>query len=288
MMPLMLRNDVNCKECPLCASHLISKKGDILYGDPIRFSTTVVELTDHPELWKCTVCDSLFTQNRIAENDAIALYLNGQSSERWSKSGASIEKTKPLNQRQCLLEYFLKGKSVLDIGCNTGELLDYAESFGCITTGVEYSEHSRLILDRKGHKNFTRLEDVDEGFDVILAFDLVEHMYDIKAFFSACKKLLKEGGVFIILTGCVESISAVICKSKWWYVGYPEHIVFPSTKYLSEYSGFNVAKKINTYASMGYKMKLTFHIGGIMRRILKGDYNGLPSLGPDHMLVVLT
>ena len=91
----------------------------------------------------------------------------------------------------------------------------------------------------------------------------------------------------IILTGNANSLSSRISKSKWWYVGYPEHIIFPSKYFIKEMTQFKLKRAINTYASKGYENKWynILHIVGI--KLLRKDYNGLPSIGPDHHLLVL-
>ncbi len=283
----MINNSLTYDNCPLCCSSSISKKGDISYAEPLYFSTTIIELDNTPELWKCSKCQSSFTQNRVSENDSIKLYSNGLSAERWSRTGITFVNSKPENQLKCLQQYFLPGKKVLDIGCNTGELLDYAKSLGCETTGVEYSKQSREVIKTKNHKSYSTIPEINEQFDVITAFDLVEHLYDMPTFFLNCKKLLKNGGLLIILTGNIDSFSAKFCNSKWWYVRFPEHISFPSHNYFVKHSGFTLVEKVKTYASIGYEVRLLSSLKGVMIGILRGRYSGLPSIRSDHMLVIL-
>ena len=177
--------------------------------------------------------------------------------------------------------------AVLDVGCNTGELLDFVKSKGCRTAGVEFSATSRSMLNSKQHQAYDSLDHVTERFDVITAFDLVEHLYDVPGFLKKCQSLLVDGGVVVILTGDKSSLSARICQSKWWYLTHPEHIVFPSRQYYVQHSGLHVEKWIPTYASKGYKKQPVAVFKGVLKRILKRNYTGLPSLGPDHVLIVL-
>ena len=179
---------------------------------------------------------------------------------------------------------------MLDIGCNTGELLDYAKSRGCQTAGLEFSAASRGVLEEKGHRAYASFDELDELYDVITAIDFVEHLYDVPDFMARCKRQLAPDGCLVILTGDVGSLSARICGTRWWYVRIPEHIVFPSRKYYEEFSGFQVAEWISTYASVVYDktvVRKIIRIIKIMKVLLKGNYRGLPSFYPDHILIVL-
>ncbi len=187
-----------------------------------------------------------------------------------------------------LERYFHEGDRVLDIGCNTGILLDYARTRGCVTAGVEPSLASCDILREKGHVAFSSTEGVVEKYDVVTAFDLVEHIYDFTGFFKKVGSLLVHGGTLLLLTGDNNSFSARISKKNWWYLKAPEHIIFPSRGFLNGIDGFELVSVDETYASLGYDRSLLLGLAQYIRKSLfLGGYDGLPSLGPDHMLVAL-
>jgi 2-polyprenyl-3-methyl-5-hydroxy-6-metoxy-1,4-benzoquinol methylase len=281
----LIVNDVQFENCPFCDSERVASVGKIPYSSPAHFSTSEIEFAAVPELWRCENCASSFVQNVVPENVAARLYSTGVSADRWSSDEFQLQK--PADQLECMNRYLLRGSSVLDIGCNTGELLDYARGRGCRTSGVEYSESSRRILETKGHGVFASMSEVTGQFDVITAFDLVEHFYDVPGFFRHCKSMLKEGGVLILLTGDIGSLSARICKSKWWYLRYPEHIAFLSKVYFANRTGFLIEEWVRTYASKGYQCRWTEITRQVTNALLRRRYIGLPSIGPDHVLVVL-
>jgi SAM-dependent methyltransferase len=204
-----------------------------------------------------------------------------------------VEQTKNIEIINILNKYFLDKKTVVDVGCNIGLLLDFAKSRGLKTIGIELSEESKSILLSKGHEVYDSLDCVKDGsVDVITAFDLVEHLYNVNTFIESCYKKLSKNGVLIILTGNPSSLSATLSGKNWWYIKYPEHIVFPSKEYYKNLTNFNLCKYHQTYASKVYKVAfhkiLLFFIKGFIKKMLFSfEYNGLPSLGPDHHLVVL-
>ncbi len=282
----MISNYSRFQECVCCSSVNIHKIGNIQYGDQAFFSNNVIDLELIPELWRCDQCQSAFVQNVVPENVAVALYSKGNAGDRWSQASITEQKTQEVID--VLSRHFQPGLQVLDIGCNTGELLDFAKSKGCVTAGVEFSDASRVELKEKGHDAYFSVSEIENWrFNVVTAFDLVEHLYDVKTFFDSCKDVLAEDGIFIILTGNINSLSSRICKSRWWYARYPEHIVFPSIKFFSDYSGFDLVQWIPTYAARGYRNSLWRTLSGFFRYTLTGRYAGLPSLGPDHALIVL-
>lgn len=273
--------------CVLCGSDDIKHMGSIDYRTPIMFSTTPITLTKTPELSSCEACNSWFSQNIISDNQALLLYSMGSSEEKWPRYVA-FEKTKNDKIISALNDYLMPNGKVLDVGCNTGMLLDYAKKRGCKTYGVEPSAASRKTLESKGHISFKNIQDVSGGYDVITAFDLVEHLYDIPKFFRSMHALLKEGGVLIILTGNPQSLSAKISSNNWWYLKAPEHIVFPSLKYIQSVSGYKLINHIYSYASLGYERNIFISIAQLIRKtVMRASYIGLPSIGPDHFLAIM-
>lgn len=282
---LKIDNNLVSKNCSLCNSEKIFKAGNVDYSIPTYFSSQEILVSLKPELWKCSSCYSGFIQNAIPEQLATSLYMNGSSNERWSNP--KFEDSKCQEIVEVLSKLFYKDAKVLDVGCNTGELLDFAKAKGCKTFGIEYSLDSVALLKQKGHTVLSSLSENDNYYDAIAAFDLVEHLYNLPEFIKSCYSQLAENGCLIILTGNIQSISSVLTSSNWWYVRFPEHIVFPSKRYFKLYSNFKIQSWIYTYASRNYKHSLLNTLKQIIRNLLGRKYDGLPSLGRDHVLIIL-
>lgn len=281
-----VQNHLRHKACPLCHSTQINELGPLDYRGRVNFSTCVVELSRVPELWQCQACGSGFVQNAIDEPSARHLYTVGEAGDRWSTLPFDRNKTSLVVHS--LQSLFHPGMRLLDIGANTGELLDFARQAGCVTAGVEYSESSRTVLRDKGHAAHASFREADSDYDMITAFDLIEHLYDVTGFLQVCHDRLTPGGRLVLLTGDIHASSARLSGEHWWYVQYPEHIVFPSRAYLGGLSLFRLQALHRTYASVGYQRPWLMGVAQLLRKRLQGrHYNGLPSFGPDHMLVVL-
>lgn len=282
--PELIKNDFRHKNCPLCGAVNIHKAGEVDYGPCVNFSTHRVKLLLTPELWNCAACGSGFMQNVLPEKVAAGLYGSGVGGERWL-STAETEKTDKVVA--VLKELFAKGSRVLDIGCNTGEILDLAKANGCDTVGVEYCLNSIETVRKKGHACFSSLGATEGRFDVITSLDLVEHLYDVQAFLNTCYEKLSPEGCLVLLTGDIQSLSARVTGASWWYVRYPEHIVFPSKRYFMSDRRFLIEKWTRTYAYVLYISTASGALKGFFKGMIRGIYTGLPSLGPDHVLAIL-
>jgi SAM-dependent methyltransferase len=276
-----LSNNVYFDECPLCKAKSIKKIGNIAYKQPETYGTINITQTDSPMLWECSICNSWFTQNIISEQDSIYLYTQSSSKNAWPHD--NFEKHRSQAVIQSIEKYLSANKKVLDIGCGMGDLLDYAKKRKCHTYGVEYSEDTREYLIKNEHIVYNSIDDVVGSFDLIFAFDLIEHIYDISSFLEKCKMHLAKNGYLIILTGDINSSEAKRDKEKWWYVSCLGHIIFPSKK-AYELNGWEVCEYMEVFPFH----EPEFTVRGYIRRIIHAiskKYYGWPFNKPNHYLI---
>lgn len=282
---IQIENSLRHEYCPLCGSIAIQKVGAINLFSPTYYSTEIVSMVSLPELWKCGSCDSAFVQNAVSEATSVALYTQGKSNQKYAQINTEQPKTKVVAQTLDML--FKKDLRILDVGCNTGELLDFARNRGCQTFGVEYSQDSLVLLKGKGHVAYSSINKIEGLFDVITAFDLIEHLYNLNDFLDICFNALTPDGCLVFLTGDISCFWAKLTRANWWYVRHPEHITFPSRKYFELHPKFQVVDWITTYADRAYDRPKLRVLMSIAKRLLLGDYSGLPALSSDHALIVL-
>lgn len=277
-------NNLRFNTCPLCNSLKIVRVNNFSYTKPMYFSSNEIVLSKQPELWKCSHCESSFVQNIIPEEISKSLYCQGSSDQRWKSEPFSDSKS--ISLINTLESFFQKDLKILDIGCNTGELLDIAKIQGCYTFGIEYSESSHNVLKKKGHKILSDMRNANEKFDIITCFDVVEHIYNVPDFLNTCYNQLLPNGHLMIFTGNIMCLTAKFLKEKWWYVRLPEHIVFPSVNFFKNYSKFKLIKALKTYHSNYFKPNLRLSKLSMIK-ILKKDYYGIPTIQDDHILIIL-
>lgn len=101
------------------------------------------------------------------------------------------------------------GKKVLDFGCGsgygTGRISEFAqEAYGADVAGdaVEYAK----ARYRNDNLHFLKIDPQpplpfpDESFDVVLSFQVIEHVSDDDAYLREAHRLLKPGGTLVVIT----------------------------------------------------------------------------------------
>jgi len=98
----------------------------------------------------------------------------------------------------------LKGKKLLEIGCATGELLLQAKQLGAESHGLEISDYAASVAREKGLNVITGTTDDEPfekcSFDIILCFEVIEHVISPQKFAKQLSSLLKPGGFLLIST----------------------------------------------------------------------------------------
>lgn len=122
-----------------------------------------------------------------------------------------------------LIKPFISNKKkILEIGCSTGEFLEVCQSNGYETTGLEISRIAYNKSKEKGlnilHGDIDAVYQLSHKFDVLIMFDVLEHLTDFNIFFKNISSILDENGVIIIETPNYNSIIRLFNPYKW--VGY--------------------------------------------------------------------
>lgn len=139
---------------------------------------------------------------------------------------------------------------ILDIGCATGEDLDFARKCGWETYGVEINQGAAAIARRKGHQVFVgRLHQAAypaQFFDAVMIWDVLEHLHDPKRTLQEINRILRPGGYLLGKALNAASIQAQVFRDKWWPgMDVPRHLYFYTPRTLRSYleqTGFDVTR----------------------------------------------
>ncbi|OHD54267.1 MAG: hypothetical protein A2Y33_16480 [Spirochaetes bacterium GWF1_51_8] len=106
----------------------------------------------------------------------------------------------------------LKDPKIADLGCGPGHLCKYIHDAGFPVVGVDISENSLEKVREKGIKTVKadlqeKLPFKDGELDIVIATEVIEHIYDTEAFMSELKRITKPSGSIIITTPNVASFA---------------------------------------------------------------------------------
>lgn len=93
-------------------------------------------------------------------------------------------------------------KLILDAGCGTGRFLDYLQNYGPVR-GIEKNPLWAAYCREKGYVDviagsIAECSDINERFDMIVSFDVLEHVEQDQAALNHFYKLMKPGGLLFL------------------------------------------------------------------------------------------
>ncbi len=196
-----IQNPVNIEQCPLC-------------GNKQYYNLNTYEINDLIAKWKkekgmapiaacykdkilerreCTICNLQYYNYRLPDVarfyevlcQKIAIY----HKEKWEYDEALkiVKKYKP--------------QSILDIGCGNGNFIEKIVNSAPIVMGCEFNPIAIENCKKKG-LNVTNndLKNIDQKFDMIVSFQVLEHVKEPNKFISDCINLLNDNGLLFFAT----------------------------------------------------------------------------------------
>ncbi|MHA7844390.1 MAG: class I SAM-dependent methyltransferase [Winogradskyella sp.] len=119
-------------------------------------------------------------------------------------------------------------KTLLDIGCGTGDFLETAKKTQWNVVGVEPDEKARKIANSKTNDSvfdIQHLETLKENsFDVITLWHVLEHLPNLDMQVKLLKRLLKPNGTLVIAVPNFKSYDAQHYKNFWAAYDVPRHL----------------------------------------------------------------
>jgi cyclopropane fatty-acyl-phospholipid synthase-like methyltransferase len=118
----------------------------------------------------------------------------------------------------------LKGKRVLDFGCGSGYGAYMLAQAGVLVDAIDYSgvaieyakktyRHKDLCYYHADACDYEALHKILSRYDLVVSFDVLEHIEKYYLFIENANKLLSEDGVFVV--GCPNRHMTLKWNSEW-------------------------------------------------------------------------
>lgn len=195
------------------------------------------------QLAVCQSCLLGFRSPQPSKSELADLYESG-SETAWSEGSEVIRKDWELAAQWVER---IGASRVLDIGCFDGGFLEMLPAT-ILKAGVEINPAASQRAAERGVQlvasDFHDLDVVAETFDLVSAFDVIEHVHNPKAFLETLSAVVRPGGYVLFATGNLDSPTWRVLRSRYLYSWYLEHIAFVSPRWVNRHAqslGFEVA-----------------------------------------------
>lgn len=271
---------VEAIKCPICSSHstkFLSDAKDIEYWTSNQYYS----------YYECLDCQIVFLRDPPVEklNDIYPdnYYSNDFEVNSKNKLQKLLNYAKEYLDRRFFRKTLknIKGEkqlSCLDVGGGSGWMLNALRSSDDrvrYTAVVDLNPNSRGLAEKNGHSFY--LQNVDsidfiDAFDVVILFNLIEHVCDPKGVLELIYRAMRPGGIAIIKTPNSSSLNRKLFERRYWG-GYhaPRHwIVFNESNFreVSERVGFLVKKFSYTQGAPQWAASIlgTFYSNGDIKK----------------------
>lgn len=175
-------------------------------------------------LYECQDCQLQFRAPQPSTEELLAYYQGLDAHTCW-QNGPKREVWRYIKDE---LED-IPGRSILDIGCFRGDMLEYLgdrwERFG-----VEPSPEAGREAQNRGIRiigeTIESLRDEAHRFGAITMIDVAEHLPRPLDSLRLLTKLLLPGGKLLIFTGSTDALSWRLSGVDYYYSAMPEHVAF--------------------------------------------------------------
>ena len=224
--------------CPSCNNNKLISVGNIPPAHQFAGKLLQSDLKGNT-LYRCKSCYLYFRYPRLSKEQLDTLY-QVDNTGSWQYK---LENRRDWEIAVNWLNEQVVGETVLDIGCFDGGFLGNLEG-SWDRYGVEINETAVNSAQKRGvciiSKDFFEMNNLSIQFDVVTAFDVIEHVGDPKAFVEKIVEVTRPGGTIIISSGNTDAISWRFMRSRYWYCTIGEHISFINKQWC-----YAVAKTLN-------------------------------------------
>jgi SAM-dependent methyltransferase len=117
------------------------------------------------------------------------------------------------------------GRRMLDVGCNTGNLVEAAASKGFDAEGIDLDPSAIREGQRLGRRiSAAAIEDLDGPYDVVVMNHVLEHVPDLRSFVGHAGRLLAPAGILAIRVPHYKGLIPRLMGDHWFAWAPDEHV----------------------------------------------------------------
>lgn len=150
-----------------------------------------------------------------------------------------------------------KNSKVLELGCADGSFISHiTQKCGGAPFGLDISPVSVRLAEKnhvkaKVHDLSKRLPFSDNSFDLVIALEVIEHLFDTDFFISEIKRVTKKKGLIVISTPNLASISN---RFKLLFGHYPKYLEY-STRGAGHIHLYTLPVLIHQFSNLKLKIR---------------------------------
>jgi 2-polyprenyl-3-methyl-5-hydroxy-6-metoxy-1,4-benzoquinol methylase len=184
-------------------------------------------------LIKCSHCGLIITSPRPAADQIGKYYASVDYISHSGKSKTLFDKIY-LTARNITLrwkyklikDYFPQPGNILDIGCGTGEFLNFMKKKKWTVTGLEPNESARQKANQLLESTVSKdlFEIPEKHVEVITLWHVLEHVHDLNNTLQKLKKIMSSNGIIIIAVPNPNSHDSIHYENNWAGYDVPRHL----------------------------------------------------------------
>jgi SAM-dependent methyltransferase len=239
---------VHYTQCPVCGSLSIK----------LVFNTKDHSVSGESfPIWECADCSLRFTQD-VPGIHSIGRYYKSENyishtntSKGFINRLYQIVRKRTLRQKRKFISKITRRAegTLLDVGSGTGAFVNEMNQNGWQVTGLEPDENARKVAKDSFHCELKSTGELfhllENSFDVITLWHVLEHVHDLHSYLQQFKRLLKEDGRLVIAVPNYTSFDASFYQEFWAAYDVPRHLYHfspLSMKLLMDKSGMRIVK----------------------------------------------
>ena len=186
---------------------------------------------------ECPRCRSAWLSPRLREEAIREVYENGYyTSTDGGASGyedyRSLEPglRRTARRRYGLVRRYVRGHTVVEIGCALGYSLDCLREDFTERIGIDVAPEAIDEVCRRGHRGhcgtFASAELAENSADLVLCMETIEHVYAPRELTGQISRILRPGGIVAMVTPDYHSLLRRLSGRRWVSFKIPEHVVY--------------------------------------------------------------